>query len=450
MLEMEREKTSQFENSKKQLDAETSRRTKLEQMVANHKSELALAKDRNIKLERDFNKAMKDLKDREWEVKQLESRQDKTIVEHVHVLEEAKRVTDRQLLDTQTELAKQTSYIRSLEKVKSRLTNDIEDLARENEVGIRARDKAVRIEEEKTAKALAEAEKARREKDNAEAETRRLQIDFQNARRQAEEATQELGAVQRSKTNLETELERLAHDTNTPVSMAKLQRQYESRISQLEAQLDEAESSRILAATIRARVDQHHNELRKLVMSSGPVDSTFQARLLEELRLVDEDLERELALRPGHALPGPTEAHSMANASPRKINSKHRDSVTDRAASPDRQVAVLKQQVQVLELQMAASERVRQHLQASIRDMTADLENSDGSKQSLQNYRARLAKENSRLAELLQEEADARRAADAAQIGGVQAMWSKFQKSIDQERQNFTRLEESRKALVSR
>ena len=42
-----------------------------------------------------------DLKSREWEVKQLESKQDKTIVEHVHFLEEAKRVTDRQLADAQ-------------------------------------------------------------------------------------------------------------------------------------------------------------------------------------------------------------------------------------------------------------------------------------------------------------------------------------------------------------
>ena len=67
------------------------------------------------------------------EVRQLESRQDKTIVEHVHVLEEAKRVTDRQLVDAQKELESQAAYIRSLEKAKTRLTNEAEDLARATE-----------------------------------------------------------------------------------------------------------------------------------------------------------------------------------------------------------------------------------------------------------------------------------------------------------------------------
>jgi myosin protein heavy chain len=75
------------------------------------------------------------LKNREWDVKQLESKQDKTIVEHVHVLEEAKRVTDRQLADAQLELQKNAAYIRSLEKSKTRLAGEAEDLAPSNRTG---------------------------------------------------------------------------------------------------------------------------------------------------------------------------------------------------------------------------------------------------------------------------------------------------------------------------
>jgi myosin protein heavy chain len=104
--------------------------------------------------------------------------------------------------------------------------------------------------------------------------------------------------------------------------------------------------------------------------------------------------------------------------------------------------------VQVLEIKIGASERVRQHLEASIKEMTADLANSDDSKQALQKYRARLTKENARLAELLAEEAEARRTAEAAKIDGVQAMWIKFENTISEERQNYSRLEESRRALV--
>ena len=98
---------------------------------------------------------------------------------------------------------------------------------------------------------------------------------------------------------------------------------------------------------------------------------------------------------------------------------------------------------------MAASERVRRHLETSLKEMTEELQHSDGSKQSLQAYRARLAKENTKLNDLLKEEAQSRREASAAHSEGLQKMWNKFQETISEERESYTRLEESRKALVS-
>ncbi|KAF6744008.1 myosin II heavy chain [Ephemerocybe angulata] len=44
--------------------------------------------------------------------------------------------------------------------------------------------------------------------------------------------------------------------------------------------------------------------------------------------------------------------------------------------------------------------------------------------------------------------AEARRAAETAQIDGVQAMWTKFQKTLADEREGYARLDESRKALL--
>ena len=67
---------------------------------------------------------------------------------------------------------------------------------------------------------------------------------------------------------------------------------------------------------------------------------------------------------------------------------------------------------------------------------------------TMQQYKARLIKENEKLSDLLKEETEARQAAETAQIDGVQAIWSKFQKTMAEERDNYTRLEESRKALV--
>ena len=163
-------------------------------------------------------------------------------------------------------------------------------------------------------------------------------------------------------------------------------------------------------------------------------------------------MERELSHRAQRHITG---EQVMANVSPSKSRSngtvRFKDSVTEIPRTPDRnaQVDKLRQQVQALELQMAASTRIRQYLETSLREVTEELQNSDGSKQSFEACRSRLAKENARLAELLEEEAEARRAAQAAQLDGVQAMWDRFQNTIAQERESYTRLEESRKALVS-
>ena len=89
MLDAEREKANtqrQLESIRNQLDSEVKRRTQLEQSLSSQKKEMAMLKDRGIKQDRELKKALDDLKAREWDIKQLEAKQDKTIVEHVHVL----------------------------------------------------------------------------------------------------------------------------------------------------------------------------------------------------------------------------------------------------------------------------------------------------------------------------------------------------------------------------
>lgn len=399
------------------------------------------------------------MKNREWEVKQLESRQDKTIVEHVHVLEEAKRVTDRQLQEAQIELQKQAVYIRSLEKAKARLATEAEDYARQTDqehLEVRAKEKSVRAAEEKAQRAMMEAENERKGREAAEVHIRRLQSDLQNTQSQIADATQQYLSMQRAKDNLETELARLADETEGPNSMARVQRQYESKISQLESQLEESRMNTVTAQRIRDHVDRQHAEIRRLLTSGITNDDDFRSRLLRELQLADEEMERELSNRIQPTNTG-SDVRTMANATPSKRTSLGNNGILRQAreslgsASPrksDAQVNALKQQVQVLELKMAATDRVRQHLESSLRDLTAELENSDGSKHSLEKYRKKLSKENSRLAELLEDEAEARRHAEAAKLDGIQQMWNKFQDTIASERENYTRLEESRKALV--
>ena len=459
VVQLERDKAAndrQMEANRKQLESEIAKRKQLEHSLTTQKTEIIRLKDLNVKLDRELNKALTDLKAREWEVKQLEAKQDKTIVEHVHVLEEAKRVTDKELSEAKLELTKQAAYIRSLEKSKTRLTTEAEDVNREREreqVELRTRTKAMRAQEEKAARALADVEVEKRAREAAELQVRRLQNELQIAQTQVDDVSHQLVTTQRAKDNLETELQRLADETDSTNSLAKLQRQYESRINQLEQQLEDAEMSSTAAMRIKDHVDRQHQEIRRLIMS-GPKDEAFRSRLLRELQLADDELEREMLNRSQTLRPSNTgTAHTMANITPKKngVGRIRKESQPEPPRTPDRQAQVnaLKQEVQLLELQMAASTRVRHHLEALLRDMTAELENSDGSKQSLEQYRAKLAREKGKLRELLQDEAEARRAAEAAQLQDVQAMWKKFQNTLVEERESYARLEESRKALVS-
>jgi myosin protein heavy chain len=184
-LQLERDtraRERQLEQTRKQLEAESAKYNQLHQVATGQKRELALDQDRLAKMDAALKKALTDLKSREWEIKQLESRQDKTIVEHVHVLEKAKKVTDQQLKEAQEEVQKNAVYIRSLEKAKMALTREAEDFVRENkmqQVEIRAIEKITEANEEKSLKALAalEAERKAREKaEHAEAFGKRNKI----------------------------------------------------------------------------------------------------------------------------------------------------------------------------------------------------------------------------------------------------------------------------------
>jgi len=454
VLQLERDKSThhrQLEATRKELELERKKLSQLEQTVSNQKTELVRHRDSIVKLECELNKALTDLEARKSEVKKLEGKQKKTIVEHYHVLEEAKRVTDRQLHEAQVELQKNANYIRSLEKVKSRLTGEAEDLSRQNELELRTRERTGKAQEERAARALAELEGERRTRETAELQSRRLHNELQSAQHQISDLSERLAATQLSKKELDAELARLADDFTTPNSQDEMQREYEKRITQLESYLGDAESARASNARIKEHVDRHHAELRQLIMN-GPADDTLRNQLLRELQSSENVLEEAIVNPKRLTGDKNNEIGTFSNITPTKFvgaQRVRRESRTKSPSSSDGKVGALKQHIQVLELQMAASDRVRRHLEITIQSLMADLESSDGSLPSLQRYRDRLSRENVRLRELLEEETQARRTAQAAQVGGVREVWDKFQDTIAEERESYLKVEESRKALVS-
>ena len=457
VLQIEREKASwvrQMESVRKQVEAETSRRTQVEQAAKLQHREVAQLKERFTKLELDHKKALDDLHQRDWEVSQLRSKQDKTIVEHVHVLEEAKRVTDRQLAVAQQELKDLTAYVKSLEKAKTRLIGDAEDLTRQTErerLELKAKEKAAKAQEQLALRAREDVENERKAREAAELRARRAESELKNMQSHLADTQRQLETSKRSKAQLEDELASLVNDGDTPDSADNIRRQYEARITQLEQTNSYSEHARLNANRIRQHVEQQQTLLRRLITTQMPKDDSFRTRLLEELEEFDKQLLQEFSRSPSAKV---SEVHTFTNVSPSKrssvngVSRPRMSSLGENSRVAEAELSGLRHQIQTLEIQIVASDRVRQHLQAALKELTADLDNSDGTKQSLQAYRAKLSRENGRLKELLDEEADTRRIAESAQLDGVKALWTKFQNTISQERASYAKLEDSRKALV--
>jgi myosin heavy chain 9/10/11/14 len=223
-----------LETARKQLEREAAKRVQLEKASSNQKAEIAKLKDRNTKIDRELTKALDDLKAREWDVKQLLSKQDKTIVEHVHVLEEAKRVTDRLLQEAQLELRRNEKFIRSLQSAKSKMASEAEDMAVKNERELRTKEKEVKMQQEKVTQALVGVEKERKGKEEAELQILRLQYELQQVKNHAKDVEAQLLAVQQSKSALENEVDKLAAEAgNSRGSLAVNglhQRQFDDEI----------------------------------------------------------------------------------------------------------------------------------------------------------------------------------------------------------------------------
>lgn len=134
---------------KRRLDAENQQRLKLEDGQLKRDSEINFLQDRLTKTDREFNKIVGDFDAIDSEVRLLRSRENKTIVEHVHVLEAAKRLTDRQLADAKLELQSLRVHVKTLEKFKAR---DAEELSRHGErerAATRSRESDIKAAEER-------------------------------------------------------------------------------------------------------------------------------------------------------------------------------------------------------------------------------------------------------------------------------------------------------------
>ncbi|WVN90734.1 uncharacterized protein L203_105976 [Cryptococcus depauperatus CBS 7841] len=134
VLEIEADKTKwakQVDSLTRQLQEESTKRQHFEQEVYNNQVELAEYRNIALQAERDLAKAASDIKARDKEIEYLRSRENKTVVEHYHVMEAAKKFTDQQLVEQVNENTRLNKLLKSLETHRNRLNADLEDLARQ-------------------------------------------------------------------------------------------------------------------------------------------------------------------------------------------------------------------------------------------------------------------------------------------------------------------------------
>lgn len=188
-----------YAKNQAELQSECKRISEQETVQEKQRSELQCKLDESSA---NLKKAQDKIRSLELENRRLESLQNKTTVEHVHVLEEAKKYTDRQLSDVQTELQELSTYTRSLERTRARMQQEHEVLAR-TAGGLSIEEAIIQRDEARAALERAESDSARTlKKSRAEYESRIRKLEDELRRmhknHQTEKALTSLGSGRKS------------------------------------------------------------------------------------------------------------------------------------------------------------------------------------------------------------------------------------------------------------
>ncbi|CAO1612723.1 unnamed protein product [Parajaminaea phylloscopi] len=264
------------------LDAELQERHELEGAAKRDRAAAEAAKRELAAKEKDHARLREDHALLLGDLKKAQSMSNKTIVEHVHVLREAKNKTDGQLAEAQTELEKLSRINASLEKIKGRLTSENEDLTRENarlsrQSGSQSQSPTVTYGNIGGSAAGGSVDKSSLRQ--FETKIAELTATARDAKRERDEA--------------------LSKERRSHLSLESMREQYEARIIDLERQL---ETSHL------AHSNTFHN-LQDLVQESSRSDtptasstsavpeSPFKRRLLKELQDGHQALEADIAAK---------------------------------------------------------------------------------------------------------------------------------------------------------
>ena len=262
-----------METTSRQLADESGKRQHFETELHNSHVELASHRNTALEAEREIVKAAGEIKARDAEIALLRSRENKTIVEHVHVLEQAKKVTDRQLAEQVKENSRLNTLMKSIESHRNRINADLEDMTRQYEMLKASKSREARsarasmsAEDKDLEMALEDEKKARRA---AEAHVLSMEKDLADQRRQLSTVT--LSAREHS--GLETRLAR------TQQELHRLGQEHEDVL------------------TVNSRLQNEVNALRKTSQapSTPKASDSARAELLRGLQQSHDTLSKDMS-----------------------------------------------------------------------------------------------------------------------------------------------------------
>lgn len=476
MLKIERERSAwsrQVEDLRSKLEAELIKRVQLEHDNLSLEKDLKVHKDTVSEHEKNSASLKKELTLKNQELHKAISLQDKTIVEHVHVLEEAKKYTDRQLSEAQALLRDQTGQLKLLDRTVARLKGEAEDLNRELQKE-KVQNRQSQIQYRKVSGAHDHSTKN-------EMNSLRLSLDKEKlARTEAEANVAKLQAELQAARSGATSMAKIGRHSNSDNSelggVAK--REYENRIADLERQLNERDASlnKSMMDRVKKQVEQRYNDLIHLVKSEpNKNEDVFTNKLLAELEEANQELENEIASSLdslGRPVVEPLKSYSngpaFKHARPGSVARMSRE-IDQNALGQDRfKVMQLEEMIrkheranhalqadlQVMSIQQIKSGVIRDHLESQLKGLLKMLNNEDGfNNQSasikIDEIKRILNLENERLQELLKEEMEARNLAERSKLKGSQNL-REIQNSITNTLDDrFSKLESSQSNLLS-
>ncbi|PWN92199.1 hypothetical protein FA10DRAFT_250506 [Acaromyces ingoldii] len=275
-LELERGQSAwklKHDQATMELSAESKRRELLESAARQHeRTAQTLTQQHGVK-DKELARLKEELAETQAELKKTQSMTNKTIVEHVHVLEEAKKYTDRQLADAQAKLQELAHYTKTLEKSKARLANENEDLGRENQ-RLQHESRSAGRDITSMANVAPTGHHDSKAMKSLEAKVSELQTSLRDARRERDEA----------QSNARRK------DLQLDETLSRTRQQFETRIVELERELRGSQNA-------RSTTFQNLQELveKSAERSGGADDLNFRRRLLEELRAGNDELEVDIA-----------------------------------------------------------------------------------------------------------------------------------------------------------